>query len=173
MIPTRDQVHALWDTYQLPQLKRKHVSLVARVAMFFAKHIPVNNELLEAAALLHDIDKAAKKLPGEEHPDTGVRLLREEGFEEVADIVVTHPLHAILDEKIAPKTWEQKLLFLADKMVKYDIVGVDTRFDLWNAEHLPTEAQRVLDQAYPKVKELEQEVFDLCNISLNDVVKFA
>jgi len=173
MIPTHDQIHALWDKYHMPQTKRIHVQLVARVAVFFAKKISVNNNLLESAALLHDIDKGAKKLPEEKHPDTAVRILREEGYREVADVVVTHPLHAILDPAISPKTWEQKLLFLADKMVKYDIVGVDKRFALWNAEHLPQEAQRILDSSYPKVKELEQEVFDLCNITLDDVVKLA
>lgn len=155
----------------MPEKKRRHVTLVARVAEFFAKKIPVNTQLLVAAALLHDIDKAAPKPLGELHPDTAVRILREEGMGEVADVIMTHPLHAILDPAISPKTWEQKLLYLADKMVKYDIVGVDRRFALWNEEHLPPKEQEILDASYPKVKKLEQEVFKLAQISLDDILK--
>jgi hypothetical protein len=90
---------------------------------------------------------------------------------EVADLVKTHPLHSILDASIAPKTWEEKLLYLADKMVKYDIVGVDRRFALWNEEHLSSKEQEILDACYPKVKKLEQEVFKLARISLDDILK--
>lgn len=173
MIPTENQAKHLWDTYKLPGNKRIHAALVAKVAMFFAKKIPVNNKLLLAATLLHDIDKAVTPRAGERHPDTAVRILREENMGEVADVVARHPLHAILDPTLAPVTPEQKLLYLSDKMVKYDIVGVDRRFALWREEHLPVSAQQILNAAYPKVKKLEQEVFTLAGISLDDVVKLA
>jgi putative nucleotidyltransferase with HDIG domain len=171
MIPTTSQAKALWEKYRMPATKRIHVSLVASVSMFFATKFQVNKKLLLAAALLHDIDKGAPPKGGERHPDTAVRILREEGMSEVADLVKTHPLHSILDASIAPKTWEEKLLYLADKMVKYDIVGVDRRFDLWNEEHLPSKEQEILDACYPKVKKLEQEVFKLARISLDDILK--
>jgi putative nucleotidyltransferase with HDIG domain len=179
MIPNERQIKTLWERYRLPAVKRVHVTLVARVAAFLAKRMiqstqePINMDVLRAAALLHDIDKAIPRLPGEQHPDTGVRILREEGMVEVADIVATHPLQSILDEKTAPKTWEEKLLYLSDKMVKYDIVGVDKRFALWNDEHLPADEQALLDASYPKVKALEQEVFNSLHLSLDDVVKLA
>lgn len=173
MIPTKDEVKKLWDTYQLPDTKRVHVRLVARVAKFFAEKIPVRTNLLVAAALLHDIDKAAEKLPGERHPDGAVRILRAEGMGEVADLVATHPLHAILDVAIAPKTMEQKILYLADKMVKYDIVGIDQRFALWRAEQLPQEAREILDASYPKVKVLEKEVFNKAGITHADIARLA
>jgi putative nucleotidyltransferase with HDIG domain len=173
MVPTEEQAKALWEKYRLPEQKRTHVLLVARVAMFFATKFQVNDKLLLAAALLHDIDKVAPRFPGEQHPDTAVRVLREEGMGEVADLVKTHPLHSILDAKIAPKTWEEKLLYLADKMVKYDIVGVDKRFAMWNDEHLLPKEQAILDTCYPKVKELEQEVFKTLGITLQEVVKLA
>jgi HD superfamily phosphodiesterase len=132
-------------------------------------HIP----LLEAAALLHDIDKSVPKLTGEEHPDTAVRLLREEGMDEVAEAVKTHPLHAILNSMTAPATREEKLLFLADKMVKYEILTVDRRFALWRKEDLSKEARATLDLSYPEVKHLEAEVFARIGILPEQVAKLA
>jgi putative nucleotidyltransferase with HDIG domain len=180
MIPTEEQIKALWEKYHLPEEKRIHVTLVARVADVLAQkcqassvRCQVNISLLRAAALLHDIDKNAEKMPGEQHPDACVRILKEEGMEEVAMIVKTHPLHAILDPDITPTTWEEKILFLADKMVKYEIIGVDKRFALWKDEHLPPQAQEILDRSYPKVKALEKELFDLTNIDPMAVVKLA
>lgn len=166
MIPTEDQVKKLWDKYQLPERKRRHVGIVAKVAKYLAtklkaqnSKLKINEKLLIAGALLHDIDKNVEKLPGEKHPDAAVRVLKEEGMGEVAALVRTHPLHAILDPVITPKTLEEKLLYLADKMVKYEVIGVDARFKFWNDEHLPKDQQNILDEAYPKVKELEKEIF--------------
>lgn len=167
MIPSTIQAKSLWEKYHLPKNKRLHLELVATVAKFLAReyklksrNCKINLKLLTAGALLHDIDKRAAKLPGERHPDTAVRILREEGMEKVASLVKTHPLHAILDPQISPKTWEEKILFLADKMVKLEIMTVDKRFDLWRAEHLPFAEQAILEKAYLKVKELEKEIFD-------------
>ena len=179
MIPTDKQSQALWDTYHLPVYKREHSRLVCRVALFLAKRVEqrlgvsLQKDLLSAAALLHDIDKAIPRLRNEQHPDTTVRILREEGMEEVANLVRTHPLHAILDQSISPKSWEEKLLYLADKMVKLRIMTVDERFRLWRAEHLPEQAVAQLDAAYPKVKALEQEVLGLIGVRPKDVAALA
>jgi|SRR3989344_2624498 len=174
MIPTEEQAKTLWNKYDLPEPKRRHVALVAKVALFLADKINklINKPLLLAAALLHDIDKAVSKFPGERHPDSAVRILREEGMEEVASLVKTHPLHAILDPTLAPTTWEEKLLYLADKMVKQAVVGVDARFKLWNGEHLSQEAKLELDQAYPKVKELEKEILKLTGLTSDQICNF-
>lgn len=165
MIPDHDTILALWNTYTLPEYKQNHSRLVAKLAVWFATELAkrdpsfaVDIPLLESAALLHDIDKMAPKLEGEHHPDAGVRILREGGYTELADLVRTHPLHAILDQTISPKTWEQKLLYLADKMVKHSIITVDERFALWRAEQLPKEAVEILDRSYPLVKALEADV---------------
>lgn len=173
MIPTEDQAKLLWDKYKLPKEKKIHVALVARVAMVFGKKLRADKKLLLAAALLHDIDKAAPKLAGERHPDAAVRILRQEGMDEVASLVATHSLDSILNNDSAPNTVEQKILYLADKMVKYDIVGVDQRFALWRAEHLPSDAVAILDASYPKVKILEKEMFSLAGVTLGDIKRLA
>ena len=175
MIPTDKQIQDLWRKYRFPVEKQTHVVLVEKVALFFARsivkkiHVPINEELLHAAALVHDIDKNAPKLPGEHHPDAGVRILNDAGMKEVARLVAKHPLHSILDPVIAPSSWEEKLLFLADKMVKYEIITVDKRFDLWRAEDLSPDARKILNECYPKVKKLEEEILTLINVLPADV----
>ena len=178
MIPNNNQVKALWDKYELPEKKRVHCVLVARVAKFLCDKLKTQNpkfkideHLLFVSALLHDIDKNIPKLPGEQHPDAAVRVLREEGMEEVAALVNTHPLHTILDPVLVPKTWEEKLLYLADKMVKYEIITVDKRFALWRAEPLSASVRAILDATYPKVKELEKEVFGIIGVAPEEVAR--
>jgi putative nucleotidyltransferase with HDIG domain len=176
MIPTRDAAKSLWEKYNLPEKKQEHVTLVAQVANALAqelaaKGITIDTHLLWVAALLHDIDKAVPKLPGERHPDAGVRILQEEHMNEVAHLVRTHPLHAIADPTIAPKSWEEKILYLADKMVKQEVVGVDGRFALWRAESLPPQAVAQLDACYPKVKALESEVAQILGLTPQEMTK--
>lgn len=180
MIPNQQQIQVLWDTHHLPPEKRVHCTKVARLAVWLAHahqqarpEIPIDIALLEAAALLHDIDKQAIKRADEHHPDAGVRILTAAGMQEIADIVRTHPLHAILDHNIAPRTLEEKLLYLSDKMVKYEIVTVDARFDLWRSENLPPQARTTLEAAYPKVKALEKEIFAIIQKEPNQAGKLA
>jgi putative nucleotidyltransferase with HDIG domain len=180
VLPSEEKIHELWEKYRVPEYKRKHMAIVARVALFFADRLTttnplstINRELLHAAALLHDIDKNIQHRPDERHPDAGVRVLRDEGMEEVANLVATHPLHAILDPKIKPKTWEEKFLYLADKMIKQEIITVDKRFDLWRNERLPEEAYALLTSCYPDVKNLEREVFDIIGILPGDAANIA
>lgn len=152
------------------------MELVADVAKYLATQLKVksqklkiNVDLLEAAGLLHDIDKGIPKA-GRVHPEVGVELLRQEGYEAIADVVAKHSLPAILDEKLCPKTWEEKILFLADKMVKDEVIGVDERFRLWREENIP-EQNKILDKTYPKVKALEQEIAGLVEKEAEDLEK--
>ncbi len=168
MIPNRQQCLLLFDKYHLPSLKRVHVEAVTNLALALAKkiiekhpEIKINLKLLEAACLLHDIDKNIPPKQGERHPDTATRVLQELGFNEVAEVVKKHSLHCILDQGLAPKTWEEKLLYLADKMVKYEVIGVEHRFKLWYKENLPQEAVEILNKSFPLVKQLEKEIFEL------------
>jgi putative nucleotidyltransferase with HDIG domain len=180
MIPTEEQAKQMLDTYAVPANKQKHLLLVSAVAKYLAEHltrnnpsINVNRDLLVAATLLHDIDKGIEKLPGEQHPDAAVRVLTEEGMEEVARLVRNHPLHCINNPETAPKSWEEKILFLSDKMVKYEIITVDKRFDLWRNEELPEQGRAQLEMAYPKVKELEKELFSKSGLTSQNLTEFA
>jgi putative nucleotidyltransferase with HDIG domain len=172
MIPSESACRKLWDKYGVPENKRRHLELVAKVAVYLAQRLQkagcrwqINTSLVVAAALLHDLDKNVEKLPGEQHPDAAVRILRQEGMPEVADLVKTHPLHLILNPATAPKTGEEKILFLSDKMVKYDIITVDERFALWDREPMDPQAKKILKATYPLVKNLEKELCTLIKVA--------
>lgn len=176
MIPTFSHCYALWDKYHLPDAKRVHCQIIADTAYSIGKKliehgIPLNLELLVAACLLHDIDKAVAKKEGERHPDSSVRILKSENLPEVADVVRTHSLHCILNPATAPTTWEQKVLYLVDKMVKQELIGVEKRFALWYAENLPPQARAELDASLPLVKTLEREIFAAAGITDFDGLK--
>lgn len=168
---TDPYILSLWEKYALSPKKRVHVSQVARVADFLARKlmettpdIHINLSLLRISALLHDIDSGVQFLPHEIHPDAAVRILRDEGLPEVADIVKTHSLYSVLDAGIMPQKWEEKVLYLSDKMVKYEIITVDKRFALWRDEQLPPIAVEKMNTCYPIVKKLEFEIFSRIRI---------
>lgn len=145
------------------KVERSRLSASRRIAR------TISLPLLEAAALLHDIDKGIPGA-GETHPKEGVAILRREGYEELADLVAKHSLPAILDDEIKPKTWEEKILFLADKMAKDQVMTVDQRFQLWRDEHI-SELDKVLDKTYAKVKMLEKEIFTIVGIRPDEVAR--
>lgn len=166
MQTTDSFIFTLWEKYALPSKKRVHVTLVARVADFLAHRlmdtspdIHIDLSVLRTASLLHDIDSGVQFLPHESHPDAAVRILRVEGLLQEANIVKTHSLYAVLDAGIMPKKWEEKVLYLSDKMVKYEIITVEKRFALWRKEQLPRGAIEKMNLCYPIVKKLEDEIF--------------
>ena len=173
MIPDEKTVKGLWDRYHLPPYKRIHCETVGKVALMIAKMTrgeKVNEHLLVASALLHDIDKNIEKLAGEQHPDTGVRVLKQEGMDEVAEVIRTHPLHMICDSNQAFWTIEQKILFLADKMTKQNIIGLEKRFGLWRSEDDDDASHRILDASYPKVVALRDEILQLAGITEEELI---
>jgi hypothetical protein len=180
MIPSIEQCERVWDTYDFPEIKRIHVRAVWAVACVFIDHIRkthpslfIHKELIDAACLLHDIDKNVPKLPGERHPDASVRIMKQEGFDELVPVVRRHPLHMILDSEDAPQTVEEKIVYLSDKMAKYEPLGVAGRFALWNDEHLPSEAQKIVDTAYPLVCTLSDELCRMAGMSEDQIIREA
>lgn len=175
MIPSQNRCFELLKKYNFPASKLCHVTLVSDVAKFLGvklkkkkPKLKINVSLLVAAGLLHDIDKNIPRLFGERHPVSGARILKEEGYDEVADVVLKHDIEAFLDPERHPKTWEEKVLALADKMVKDEIITVDARYKLWYDENFPGQKE-ILDATYPYLKNLEKEVFTIIKMRPEEV----
>ena len=133
-IPSREQCLSLLAKYNVPKNIVEHSELVARIAVFLGKKLSEKGErtdlrLLEAAALLHDIDKKiclenAEKIHGVE----AAKILEKEGLKEIAELVKQHRLGYIIEKPFSCPG--AKLVYYADKRVNHtNIVSLDERYD--------------------------------------------
>jgi putative nucleotidyltransferase with HDIG domain len=139
-VPDRDDVRRLLDEADLPDGIRIHAEGVARVARAGAglvaeAGIPVDGWLVEAAALLHDIDKAEIRRSGGDHGIVGARHVTDAGYEELAMPIASHPLTALLDDDRFPIGWPSVLVAVADRHVAQRFLTVDERLDDMKARH--------------------------------------
>jgi putative nucleotidyltransferase with HDIG domain len=98
-----------------------HCRLVAAIAEHLALRLqaagePVDPILAHRAGLLHDIAKHTAKGTGVSHEMLGAQILRELGQPGLADIVERHAMWAPVSEGRRPETWEQKLVYYADRV---------------------------------------------------------
>ncbi len=116
-VPTTVECRALWDEQNLPARTRDHCIAVAEAALCIGRALNIAHRprqrldlnILESAALVHDLAKGRRH-----HEAEGARLLRERGFDAVADIVAAHRDLGLADHE--PIT-EREVVFMADKLV--------------------------------------------------------
>jgi putative nucleotidyltransferase with HDIG domain len=147
----------------------EHCKKVSQTAVFLARELKktgekINIALLEAAALLHDLDKLKTLKANEQHGKVAYEILKE-NYPEVAELVKKHNLTYILDKGL--QTWEEKVLNLSDARVLQDeIVPLSERF-----EYIRNRYPDVTNGRRPEMEELffklEKEIFK--KIKLNPV----
>jgi putative nucleotidyltransferase with HDIG domain len=156
-----------------------HSAAVADVAAFLASAIEerghaINVGLVEAAALLHDIDKA---LPDEHplkalgHGFAGAAWLRERGHEELAGAVENHPVTRLADDEryfdwSRGATVEERVVAYADKRAKQDVVSLDERFQEWIERHGNTFEIQI---ARERAEALEKDICAAAGVSPDEV----
>jgi hypothetical protein len=105
---------------------------------------------VEAAALLHDVDKAlpagdpARALP---HGEGSAAWLTRAGHEELARAVAGHPVTRLLDGDrfrrwAAFATREERIVAYADKRAGQRLESMDARFASWRRRYPPASAAR-------------------------------
>jgi putative hydrolase of the HAD superfamily len=110
-----------------------HVHLVARIAEHLARRLAaagegVNPILAHRGGLLHDLAKDSAKPAARSHERMAAELLRERGQPELAEIALRHAMWAPVTPGQEPQTWEQKLVYYADRIAQHDrLVGIDAR----------------------------------------------
>jgi putative nucleotidyltransferase with HDIG domain len=172
-LPDRDTVARLLDEAELPDGIRLHSEGVARVAgaaagLVAEAGIPVDGWLVEAAALLHDIDKPEIRRDGGEHGIVGARRLEAAGYEELAMPVASHPITALLDDDRFPIGWPSVLVAVADRHVAQAFVTVDERLDDMKLRH-PEYAESI-EAARRPAHALEAEVAEAVGLSVDALV---
>ncbi|MCJ7674172.1 MAG: HD domain-containing protein [Sedimentisphaerales bacterium] len=189
-LPTRRQCLELMDELGVPLHIRKHSLAVARLGVFLAKKlkekgISVDVDLVDRACLLHDIlricdlkesgyDRSWQAITDKDrakwrqlraryrnlcHEDAAFALLRD-AYPELALAVKRHRYAALLDEKDKPVTWEEKIVYYADKRVMHDkIVPLKERLE---EAHRRNAAQRnCANQAKLNTERIDAAIFEL------------
>lgn len=125
-IPTPGECEILLDIFDVEPKRRNHSYRVAEVGVkigraLVKKGIEVDIDLIESAAVLHDIAKKERF-----HDVVGGRWLYDMGFTRPAEIVA---VHTFLPEKAPDYSLETKIVYLADKLVQSDrVVTLEERY---------------------------------------------
>lgn len=160
-VPNRAECKEIWRRCCLDEGVIKHQEAVAETALRLGRNLAEKGEdidlnLLEAAALLHDIKKTERN-----HPQRAAYFLEQLGYSQVAEVVAEHmDIFGIEEEKVT----EKELLYLADKMVKgEEEVGIEARFRSMlhhpdeeirkRAEYRYGDSLRILQKVKKKVSE--------------------
>lgn len=162
------------DEQDLPEGIIVHSEGVARVAVAAAglvaeAQIPVDGALVEAAALLHDIDKVEIRRTGGEHGIVGARRLEAAGYEELAMPVASHPIMCLLDDDRFPRGWPSVLVAVADRHVAQEFLTVDERLDDMKLRH-PEHADAI-EAARRPAHALAAELAEVVGLSVDDLVE--
>jgi putative nucleotidyltransferase with HDIG domain len=158
----------------------EHSTAVAEVAAFLAARIAergtgLDRSLVEAAALLHDLDKALPKghpLLTLGHGAAGAAWLTERGHAELAPAVAHHPVMVLSDDETytdwaARASLAERVVAYADKRAMQDVVSVAERFRAWDERHPErAESMRI---ARARAELLEREVCAAAGVTPNEV----
>ena len=155
IIPTKEECLVLLNKNKTPSKIIEHSKTVCKVAEDIAeklirKGVKLNKKLVIASALLHDIERAR-----EHHVVEGVKLLKNLGFPDVAKVIKKHSLYKLQQKNRQPHSWEEKIVFYADKRVTGDkIVSLEERF-----KALEKRYHVELSKELEFTKKIEKELF--------------
>jgi len=178
-IPTRTEAAQILGALAAPDWLARHSAAVAEVATFLATAIDARGHaihvpLVEAAALLHDVDKA---LPADHplkhlgHGWAGAAWLREQGHHELAGAVANHPVTRLADDEhhslwVGDATIEERVVCYADKRATQGVVSLEERFNRWIERHGDSAGIRAARQ---RAEALERDVCAAAGIDPDDV----
>ena len=162
--PTKDQCYRMIRDMGMMDHIVVHSLQVCRVANFLTRHLikqqlQLDVELIQSAALLHDITKTRSFKTREEHAQTGGVHLTECGYPDIGELIRQH---VRLDAYEADgQITEAEVLNYSDKRVLHDeIVDLDKRLDYILERYAETEAHRQrIYGLWKKTREMENKIF--------------
>ena len=175
-IPTVDQCYRMISEMGMLDHIVVHSLQVCRVASFLTHKLiklqyRLNFELIQAAALLHDITKTRSFKTREDHAQTGGEYLIEHGYPEIGELIRQH---VKLDNYSADGLIsEAEVLNYADKRVLHDeIVALDQRQDYIVERYAETEAHRErIYLLWQRTRELEAKIFKDLSFAPDDLIR--
>ncbi|NIN72390.1 MAG: HDIG domain-containing protein [Gemmatimonadetes bacterium] len=117
---TRENALSLMHEYTQNENLRRHMYAVEAAMRVYARKFGEDEELWGITGLLHDFDYERwpndERKPDDEHPTTGVKVLREKGYpEELLQAVLGHAEHT----GVSRETLMAKTLFAVDELTGF------------------------------------------------------
>jgi putative nucleotidyltransferase with HDIG domain len=178
-IPSRSEAAAILRGLEPNEKLMAHSTAVGEIAAFICaamerRGVAVDTALAEAAALLHDLDKALPQghpIRALGHGYGGAAWLTERGHAEIATAVRDHPVGRLAEvdsyAEYARKVGiEGCIVAYADKRALQDIVSLDARFDRWQRRYPDSET---LPIARERALELEREVCEAAGLAPDEI----
>jgi putative nucleotidyltransferase with HDIG domain len=175
-----------WDTCQawmrgraLPHTLLLHSYSVAAAAYLMAVWLRQNGEgvdpvLAHRGGLLHDLAKIPPAGPGvhsANHGEGAARLLTTYGQPELAQIARRHMLFSLNDPLDAPQSWEEKLVYFADKLVEgSEVVPFAERLQALRRRYKMDDEQHPISEIVPALEHLQAEICRALRIPPDDLV---
>ncbi len=119
-MPTRVEAFALMQEYTESVNLRKHMYAVEAAMRAYARKYGEDEELWGVVGLIHDFDYEMwpndERSPTEEHPSTGVAILRERGWpDEILHAVMAHAEHT----GVEPETLMARTMRAVDELTGF------------------------------------------------------
>jgi len=174
-LPDVSECLELLAEQKVPLRAVQHSQAVAAVAFRLAAQLRQEGEavdplLAHRGGLLHDLDKVASRQQSLPHGQLGAQLLQEKGYPDLAAIAERHLMCSILDPAARPVTWEEKLVYYADKIVEGSrVVGVPERLEALCRRHTERAAQ--IWRCAPHIVQLQAEICARLGISLTGLLR--
>jgi HD superfamily phosphodiesterase len=164
-IPSKEECLELFVKYKTPDEILNHCKRANKTAVFLAKKlqekgIDLNLDLVDKGSLLHDFARLEKP----NHAEAGYNILKNK-YPEIAKIIQIHNTQNILDLK----TWEQKVVFYADKRSLHDqLVPVKKRH-----EDAKKRYGRFADMGmFSAAQKIEKQIFDIIGIKPEELGEY-
>lgn len=154
-VPGRVDAVALLLPLDPPAWFLRHSRAVAEIAAWLARRaatrgLAVDRGVVEAAALLHDVDKLAavraedRRLASMPHGDGSALWLSERGHPELAAAVAAHPVVRLADDEwwrhwSSSASPEERIVAYADKRAGQRLEAMSDRFASWRRRYPPEE----------------------------------
>jgi len=191
-LPSRDECRSMIQACHVPAHIVKHKEAVTKLGVFLAERlaehgIPVDVELVERACLLHDLFRVCdfpledfswfeppvteedkrrwrglKAQHGHRRHEDAADAFLKDAYPVLATAIRKHRYTALLDENDKPETWEEKLVYYADKRAMHEkIVPLKERLEEAHRRSAIVLAQASQPQHVDVEKKVDALIFQL------------
>jgi len=157
------KAEALFKRYRYPDWLETHSRVVGAIAEKLVANrrhdaLKFDPDAVVLAAYLHDIGKSPL-LAGDprDHNVLSGLVLAAEGLEQCVEPARRHAIYTVLVPELAPRTIEEKLVYVADRRGGQRVEPLEERARD-TARHNPKYAAEI-ERAIPLAKAIEREVF--------------